>query len=391
MFKLNILIVSDSIKNPIGGAFTSILRFAEGLKNRGHKIIFIAPRYGNLPAIDIYKGMKVYRFKGYSIPKSQNEYYLSFPKVNDIKKIIKKEKINLLHVNLPTPASLNSIKAAKSLNVKIVGHSHFHARNVLVHLPEVFQNKKFHKMFYNYLEWAYRDVDVIICPSKLFQKLLKKHGYKQKIIVISNGVNLNYFKSIKYNNFLDKYNLNYYNKRILYVGRLHPEKNIDVLINSMPLIIKKVGNIELDIVGNGHMKKKLENLVKELKIEKHVKFIGKLFGNDLLMSYNATEIFILPSDVETEGMVVLEAMACGKPVITSNSRECACRYFIQGNGLLFKNKNSKSLAKKVIRILKNEKLRKRFSHKSFLLSRKYDIEKSVTELEEVYYNLVKKT
>jgi len=390
MKPLNILIVSDSIENPIGGAFTSILRFADGLSKRGHKIVFIAPRYGNLPSVDEYKGMKVYRFQAFPIPKSEKQYYLSFPTSSQIKQIMRKEKIDLLHVILPTPAAISAIKAAKSLKIKIVGHSHFHAKNIFIHLPEIFNKKRFYKTFYNYLVWAYRDVDVVVCPSKSFQKLLKKHKYKQKIYVISNGIDLSEFKIIDFRPFIKKFNLNPDKNRILFVGRLHPEKDLTTLINSMPYILKKYPNSELDLVGSGYLRSELESLVETLGIEKNVKFFGKLYGQELLMAYNACDLFVLPSVVETEGMVLLEAMACGKPIVVANSKESAAKYFVKKNGLLFKIKNPKSLSKKLIKIFGNSKLRKKFERNSFLLVRKYDIEKSISDLEEVYYSLIKK-
>ncbi|MEK6891278.1 MAG: glycosyltransferase [Nanoarchaeota archaeon] len=390
MKPLSILIVSDSIKNPIGGAFISILRFAEGLSKRGHKIIFIAPRYGNLPAIDDYKGMKIYRFQSFPIPKSEKQYYISFPKVKQIKDIMKKEKIDLLHVILPTPAAIAAIKAARAMGIKTVGHSHFHAKNIFIHLPGFLHNPKFYEAFYNYLVWAYRDVDVIVCPSKLLQKILKKSKYKQKIYVISNGINLSEFKIIDFRPFIKKFNLDENKKRALFIGRLHPEKDIETLIRAVPFVLKKYKNFEVNIVGVGYLRNDLENLTKELGIDKHVKFFGKLYGKELLMAYNACDFFILPSIVETEGMVLLEAMACGKPILVSNSKESASRYFVRKNGFLFKSRNPKSLAKKILRLIKNSNLRKKFGKQSFLNSRKYDIEISVSELEEVYYSLLVK-
>ena len=264
MKKLNIAILLDPVYHQLGGSFISTLRFAELLKKKGHKIIFIAAKYPGRPVIDYYKKIKIYRFPSVLVPKTEGQFYISFPTKKKIKRIFEKEKIEILHIMIPTPAVIPSIKAAQELGIKIVAHSHTQPENIFLHLPKSIPNRKINKLFYKYLIWIYRKAEITICPSKFAERLLKEQDPELKTIVISNGVDLLKFKKVSYKKFIKKYNLSEKHIRILFVGRLHPEKSVDTLIKAMPSILKEFKHAHLDIVGKGHLSDSFEKLIKKL-------------------------------------------------------------------------------------------------------------------------------
>ena len=139
------------------------------------------------------------------------------------------------------------------------------------------------------------------------------------------------------------------------------------------------------IVGAGHQKQKLEKLAQNLDVNKYISFLGLVSEEDKILAYNASDIFVLPSLAELEGMVVLEAMACGKPIIISDAEMSASRYFVDGNGFLFKTKNHEHLAEQVLKLITDADLRKKMGEASLEKAKNYDIHKSVKLLEEVYY------
>jgi len=107
------------------------------------------------------------------------------------------------------------------------------------------------------------------------------------------------------------------------------------------------------------------------------------------LAYNASDIFVLPSIAELEGMAVLEAMACGKPIIIANSKESASRFFVEDNGFLFETLNHKDLAEQVLKLITDADLRRKMGKVSLEKVKNYDINKSVELLEEVYYSALK--
>jgi 1,2-diacylglycerol 3-alpha-glucosyltransferase len=390
MKKLNILIVCDSA---IGGTSVSPLRFARLLTKRGHKVIFLAAKLPGKPKTDSKDGISFIRPRSILIPNFEKTLGVSFPMIKEIKKILTKEKIDIIHIMVPSFASIISIIAAKNQLVPITSHSHTQPEIFSIKLPRVFQRKliikSLRKLIYLYLVKLYNHTNMIIAPSNLSKKLLLENKIKSKSVVISNGVDLAHFKKVNPKEFIKKYKLDPEDKRILYVGRLHPEKSLDTLIKSIPNILKKYKNFHIDIIGHGYLKETLEKLAVKLKAKNKITFFGKVSEEDLVQAYNACDIFVLPSLAELEGMVVLEAMACGKPIVIANSEDSASVDFVDGNGFLFKPENPTDLSGKILKLLKNDNLRKRMGEKSYEIAKDYDINESINKLENVYYNIIK--
>ena len=95
---MNIAIVCDPINKLTGGLFVSALRFAKLLKKRGHKVIFISAKYPKTKEIGYYENIKIYRFPSLLLPRSDNKIYISFPLQSNLKKILVKEKIEILQI-----------------------------------------------------------------------------------------------------------------------------------------------------------------------------------------------------------------------------------------------------------------------------------------------------
>ena len=132
----------------------------------------------------------------------------------------------------------------------------------------------------------------------------------------------------------------------------------------------------------------LRALATTLGVSDHVTFLGKVSDEDLLSAFNACALFTLPSILELEGMVVLEAMACGKPILIANAEMSASKYFVRENGLLFEPGNAQDLAIQALKILNDDALRTRMGENSLRDAQGYDIHESVRKLEEVYYSVV---
>jgi len=386
--KLNIAMVCDPMGNNKSGVVVSTLRFGKLLKERGHHVIFIAARSTEHKEHSHHNEIKTYRFRSLPIPKSGG-WNLAFPTVKELKKIFKEEEISIVHVVLPMSGAIMAIKAARSLGIKIVAHSHSQPENLFMEMPKIIQ-PTLGKIWNKYLTWLYGKAKWLIYPTEMARSLLNKLSKKdQSSAVISNGIDLEEFQSRAIGDFHERFNIPSDKIKLLFVGRLFPEKSIDTLIKSMPYIIKKHPDTHLMIVGGGHLRKKLEKLAFNLGIDKYVTFLGLVSEKDKIHAYNASDIFILPSLAELEGMVVLEAMACGKPIIISDAEMSASRYFVDGNGFLFKAKDPQDLAEQTLKLITDTNLRQKMSRVSFENVKQYDIHKSVNKLEEVYYTALK--
>jgi len=387
--KLNIAMICDPIGDSKAGVILSTLRFAKLLGERGHNIIFIGARLKGNKKHGYHYGVKTYRFKSLPVPKSGG-WYLAFPKVKDLKKIFQEEKIDVVHIILPMSGAISAIKAAKALNIKIVSHSHSQPENLFMEMPG-FIRPTLCNLWNKYLVWIYGKSEVLIYPSEMARSLLDKLSKKDQLsVVISNGINTADFKPLNIGDFHKRFKIPENMVQLLYVGRLFPEKSIHTAVEAMPHILEKHPNTHFMIVGIGHLKPKLEKLAIDLGVINNITFLGLVSEEDKIFAYNACDIFILPSLAELEGMVVLEAMACGKPIVISNAEMSASRFFVDGNGFLFEKQDGKHLAEQVVKLIGDVELRERMGQTSLEQSKNYDIHRSVDKLEAVYYSVLEK-
>lgn len=159
-------------------------------------------------------------------------------------------------------------------------------------------------------------------------------GINNNSIIIPNGIDLNYFNNLPpRNSFKNKYPVLKDKKYILFLGRIHKQKGIDLLIEAFKLISNEYSDLYLVIAGPDSVgyRKEIEKSLEKDNLLNEVIFTGMLLGREKLSAYVDAEMFILPSYFENFGMSVVEAMACGTPVIVSNKV-----------GICQESKNSKS-------------------------------------------------
>ena len=325
--KLRIAMICDPIGENKSGVVVSTLRFGKLLKERGHHVIFVGAKNHEHKGHSQHDGIKAYRYFGIPIPKGGG-WHLAFPSVKKLKKVFQEEKINIVHIILPMSGAVVAIKAARALDIKIVAHSHSQPENLFMEMPNIIR-PTLNNLWNRYLAWTYNKAESLIYPSEMARSLLDKLSKKnQPSTVISNGINLNHFKPMEVGDFYERFKIPKDKIKLLFVGRLFPEKSVDTLIKAMPQIIKKNPNTHLLLTGGGHLRSKLEKLVASLKMEEHITFLGLVSEEDKILAFNASDIFVLPSLAELEGMVVLEAMACGKPIIISDAEMSASRFFV---------------------------------------------------------------
>lgn len=172
---------------------------------------------------------------------------------------------------------------------------------------------------------------------------------------------------------------------VIFVGRLVSYKNIDILIKSIKLIKEKNPEIKSLIIGDGPKKKTLEALAQKLNLEKNIKFLGFLENHDDVYALmKSSKVFVLPSTREGFGIVVIEANACGIPVITVNHKDNAAKDLVkEGKNGFVCQLNEEEIAKRIMRILENNSGRKT-KEACKDLAKKYDWDKIVDEIEGVY-------
>jgi len=175
-----------------------------------------------------------------------------------------------------------------------------------------------------------------------------KFKNRNKPIVIPNGVDIKKFDKINV-----KKEKNFF--KILFVGRLHPQKGLKYLIEATNIIKNKLKNVKIYIIGSGETEKELKEMTKNLKIDNIIKFRGKILGEKLIKEYKSSHLFVLPSIFEGQPLTLLEAWAAKLPVLVTNVGDND-KFLVNGkNGWIIPYKNSKILADKLLKIIKIDK------------------------------------
>ena len=222
----------------------------------------------------------------------------------------------------------------------------------------------------------------IIVPSRDYVSLISKKYTisKTKIYEVPNGIDLKHFKSMS--------TKLHSPVRLLTVCRLSGPKNIPLLIRSFKSVIEKNHrDAELHIIGEGEEKKKIFDLIKKERLEKKVFLHGGLRGKDLYDIYSNSDIFILTSGYESFGIVLIEAMASGLPIVVSNIT--SVKNIIKNNitGLLVKQ-TPKDFAEAIEKLISNPRLREKLIKNGLKEVRKYDWNKIVQKFEHIYTETV---
>ena len=235
-----------------------------------------------------------------------------------------------------------------------------------------------------------RNASKVVALSRVEAEQYRGMGVpEEKIAVIPNGIDLSEYADLPpKGSFKKKFGIDEDEKIILYLGRIHRIKGLDVLVKAFANIVEKLDDVRLVVVGpNDGYLSELEALINALKIDDNVLISGPLYGKDKLEAYVDADIYVLPSRYEIWGMTVLEAVACGTPIILSENCGIA-EYFKDKVGLVVKP-DSNHLSEALLEMLLNHKRRSIFRENCKAVIEKFNISKKVSVLEKVYEEMVR--
>lgn len=327
---------------------------------QGHEVYILAPFAGGKSKYNL-EGVNVERFN-YFYPRRFQRLagrsgmidnvkegflvklqVLSFLFFNVVHSLRKFRNMDIVHVQWPIPNGLGALFLKKLYGIPYVN---------TIHGEEVYLSKRYHTTFA--LKWMVNNAKKTITNSSATKDSCLESGLNgDNIQIIPFGVDTNFFKPLNLPKNENKF-------QILSVGYLIERKGFEYLIRAMKEVLKKNTNVGLKIVGSGPLGGKLKNLIKELRLENEVEIIKNVSDDELLHLYNSSDLFVLSSIIDSQGnteglgVVLLEAMACRIPVIGSNVGGIIDIVMDKETGLLFKEKNSKEIADKIIFAIENK-------------------------------------
>jgi glycosyltransferase involved in cell wall biosynthesis len=241
------------------------------------------------------------------------EQKLFHPPVLEILQYCYEQNITHIKAATPGPMGLTAMVIARMLRLPLWGTYHTALPQYAQYLTE---DRAIYQVMWKYIVWFYNQLDVIFVPSQSTAKELQQHGIDgRKMRVYPRGVDLSLFNPSKRNGYLENRFHVDDGKKLLYVGRVSKEKNLELLGQVFKSLIQSHRDLHLVIVGDGPY---LEEMRRDMAGTPCV-FTGYLEGEDLATIFASCDLFVFPSTTDTFGNVVLEAQASGIPVIVSDA------------------------------------------------------------------------
>lgn len=346
---MKVLFISDVYFPRVNGVSTSIKTFMEQLVGLGHQVDLIAPDYG----IDTDNKRHIKRVSARSIYFDPEDRLMKYGKAIQLLPELKKAGYDVIHIHTPFVAHYLGLKLSKLLAIPCVETYHTFFEDYLHHYLPWIPQWSARYIARTISKRQCNAVDSLVVPSQPMLNVLRTYGIDTKASVIPTGLQGTSFADADGLRFKQEYGIENNRPMLLYVGRVAYEKNIPFLFRMTKILAERYPNVLLVVAGEGPAERSLHQLTITLKIQDNVQFIGYLDRNTALNDcYKSADVFVFSSKSETQGLVLLEAMAQGTPVVAIAELGTAS-ILIEGEGALIAPENEEVFADKVALLIEN--------------------------------------
>ncbi len=352
----------------MNGVVSSTSWFANELVKQGHEVEIFAPTPGKKK----YHDMLVHRFKSFTFT-PYPEFRATLPPVR-INKLVKNKDFDVIHTHGPFALGTAGLYAAKRNKIPAVATFHTPLSDYVHYLFK----GKYLNLFGQKVSWAYsrkhyNQYNAVLSPSSIIKMVLGDKGVKAPINVLPTGIELNRFDKVKSSKSVrDKFGVE--GDFVLHTGRLSKEKNVHDVLTAWKNI-----DCPLVVTSRGPYLEKLQKMAPD-----NVLFTGFIDDIDLVKLYKEAMFSIIASEAETQGLVIVEGMACECPVLGADYLAIPETVVNNKNGFLFRLHDTREIVNRVHQLANDTKLRKRLAKNARKTAEKNTIQKRTKELVSVY-------
>jgi len=311
---MRILLISDVYFPRINGVSSSIRTFRRELLRLGHELWLIAPDYGVREEGEEW----IFRIPSKVVPFDREDRMMSRRAVLRLLPELQRIQPDLIHVQTPFVAHYAGLRLAKELGVPVVLSYHTYFEAYLHHYLPWVPRAWLAGLVRLYSRRQCAEVDGVIVPTSAFAEVLRGYGIDAPMKVVPTGIDLERFSGGDGERFRRAQGIAEGRRVVLYVGRLVHEKNIDFLLEVVAAVRDRHPDLLFVMAGEGPAQPHLTRRAEQLGVAGQVHFVGNLHRlQALLDAYCGAELFLFASRTETQGLVLLEAMALGVPVVST--------------------------------------------------------------------------
>lgn len=375
---MRIAIFSEIYHPVLNGVVVSIDTFRKALLEKGHEVFVFAPAHPNFKD----KDSCVFRFFSLPYP-APVPYRLPFPFPRKVFSELERFKPDVIHTQGPFFSGWMGLQSARRFGVPSVFTYHTQYDQYTHYVPFFggFALSALHK----WLSFYCNQCDAVVFPGSAIAEKAKKNHLTKPCFVLPTGIHILDFQKSNPQSKLP--GIPQDGRVLMYVGRLAKEKNIPFLMSALSHTLNEEPETYLVLVGGGPYENDLKRMAKELGIDSHVTFAGAQPRAQVAQFLRTAEVFVFSSLTETQGLVVLEAMASGTPVVAVSASgvidvlENGVQGFLCGE-------NPAQFAQKTCEILKNDDLRRKMSQSCLARAREYTADSQAEKLVKIYEGVI---
>ncbi|MCM2288652.1 MAG: glycosyltransferase [Sulfuritalea sp.] len=313
--RLHVLMISDVYFPRINGVSTSIQTFRNTLEHLGVRVTIVAPDY---PGTDCAADANddIVRLPSRAVPLDPEDRLMRWSSLADLDRRLAGADFDLVHVQTPFAAHYAGLRLARARGIPCIATYHTHFEEYLFHYIRFLPRAALRYAARGLARHQCNALDAVVVPSQPMAATLRDYGISRPLHVIATGLPESQFLRGDGKRFRQAWGIAPERRLALFVGRAAFEKNIGFLLEMTALARRQRPNLMLVIAGEGPALPALRRQAAALGIEDHVRFVGYLPREGGLRDcYDAADVFTFASLTETQGLVLLEAMAVGLPVL----------------------------------------------------------------------------
>ncbi|EXJ14612.1 glycosyltransferase [Imhoffiella purpurea] len=354
---MRVLMISDVYFPRVTGVSTSIQTFAREFVAKGHEVTLIAPDYGSSTP----DPFEILRIPSRYLPIDPEDRILQPFRIRGLTRSLAERGFDLLHVQTPFIAHYSGLALAKRLGIPVVESYHTFFEEYFHHYVSFVPSRWLQRAARFFSTAQCNAVDALAVPSQAMLDVLVRYGVETHAKVIPTGIDLTQFSRGDGSRFRARFGIPPKRPMLVHVSRLAFEKNIDFVLRAFARVVQQVPDVLLAIAGEGPARPELDRLAVKLGLTDNILFTGYLSRDGSLEDcYCAGSAFVFASRTETQGLVLLEAMALGVPVV-STAVMGTKEVLGDGKGSLIAEEDEVDFADKAVSLLTDQALRDRLS------------------------------
>lgn len=358
---MRILMISDVYFPRINGVSTSIQTFIRELRLLGHEVTLIAPSYETQQHTIFEPDTGIIRIPASQVLFDPEDRFMSRRAIRHLLSSLYQKQFDVIHIQTPFVAHYLGVWLACELGIPSVETYHTFFEEYLYHYLPLAPQRLMPQLAKHYTTKQCNQVDQVIVPSCAMRDVLQQYGVKTNIEILPTGIPSHDFQPGNGVRFRQEFGVAPDRPVMLTVGRVAFEKNIGFLVEVTKKIREHIPNILFVIAGEGPMLPHLKKRVQREGLQQQIMFVGYLKrATQLQDCYRAANVFVFASRTETQGLVLLEAMAQELPVVSTavmGTRDV----LVNQQGCLISPENVTGFSKKVTTVLSNDSLQRQLA------------------------------